>query len=59
MLLMNNWLQAAVLLLVVLLVLPPVSSLIKARFGWPIHIAPEAGAHCRIAVRVRPAADGG
>jgi len=38
MLLMNNWLPAAVLLLVVLLVLPPVSALIKARFGRPIHI---------------------
>jgi pimeloyl-ACP methyl ester carboxylesterase len=38
MLLMNNWLPAAVLLLVVLLVLPPVSSLIRARFNWPIHI---------------------
>jgi pimeloyl-ACP methyl ester carboxylesterase len=36
MLLMNNWLSAAVLLLVVLLVLPPISSMIKARFGWPI-----------------------
>jgi pimeloyl-ACP methyl ester carboxylesterase len=38
MLLMNNWLPAAVLLLVVLLVLPPISSLIKARFGWPISL---------------------
>ena len=38
MLLMNNWLPAAVLLVVVLLVLPPISSLIKARFGWPISL---------------------
>ena len=38
MLLMNNWLPAAALLLVVLLVLPPISSLIKARFGWPISL---------------------
>ncbi len=38
MLLMINWLPAAVLLLIVLLVLPPVSPLIRARFNWPIHI---------------------
>ena len=38
MLLMNNWLPAAVLLVVVLLVLPPISSLIKARSGWPISL---------------------
>lgn len=38
MLLMNNWLHAVVLFLVVLLVLPPVSSLLRARFGWPIHL---------------------
>lgn len=38
MLLMNNWLPAAVVLLVVLLALPPVSSMIKARFNWPISL---------------------
>jgi pimeloyl-ACP methyl ester carboxylesterase len=38
MLLMNNWLPAAVLLLVVLLALPPLSSLIKARFNWPVSL---------------------
>jgi len=37
MLLMNNWFPALALLLVVLLCLPPVSSLIKSRFGWSIH----------------------
>jgi pimeloyl-ACP methyl ester carboxylesterase len=38
MLLMNNWLPALILFLVMLLVLPPVSSLIKARSRWPIHL---------------------
>lgn len=38
MLLMNNWIHAVLLFLVVLLVLPPVSSLIRTRFGWPIHL---------------------
>jgi pimeloyl-ACP methyl ester carboxylesterase len=38
MLLMNNWLAAVVMFLVMLLVLPPVGSLTRARFNWPIHI---------------------
>lgn len=37
MLLLHNWLHAFVLLLVLLLVLPPVSSLLKTRFDLTIH----------------------
>jgi pimeloyl-ACP methyl ester carboxylesterase len=37
MLLLNNWLHALVLFLVVLLCLPPVNSLIDNQFGWSIH----------------------
>jgi len=37
MLLLGNWLNALVLLLVVLLCLPPVSTLVKNRFDWGIH----------------------
>ena len=37
MLLTRNWLLALVLGVVVLLVLPPVSSFIKSRFGWSLH----------------------
>jgi pimeloyl-ACP methyl ester carboxylesterase len=37
MLLLGNWLQALVLLLVVLLCLPPVSGHIKNRFDWTFH----------------------
>jgi hypothetical protein len=35
---LHEGLHAVVLLLVVLLILPPVGSLIKARFSWPIYI---------------------
>jgi pimeloyl-ACP methyl ester carboxylesterase len=38
MLLMNNWLPAAVLFLVVLLVFPPITSALRTRFGWPVHL---------------------
>ena len=37
MLLMKNWLQAFVLFLIVLLVLPPVSALMENLLGWTIH----------------------
>ena len=37
MLLLKNWPHALVLLLIVLLCLPPVSGLVKNRFGWSIH----------------------
>jgi pimeloyl-ACP methyl ester carboxylesterase len=37
MLLLNNWAHALVLFLVVLLCLPPISSLIHNQFGWSIH----------------------
>jgi pimeloyl-ACP methyl ester carboxylesterase len=37
MLMLGNWLHALVLFLVVLLCLPPVSTVIKNRFDWSIH----------------------
>jgi len=37
MLLMKNWLQAFIALLVVLLVLPPVNTFTNSQFGWSIH----------------------
>ena len=37
MLLMRNWLQAFVLLLLTLLVFPPVNSFVNSQFGWSIH----------------------
>jgi pimeloyl-ACP methyl ester carboxylesterase len=37
MLLMKNWLGAFILLLVVLLVLPPVSTFINSQLGWSLH----------------------
>jgi len=39
MIILGNWLNALVLLLVVLLCLPPVTTLIKNRFEWNIHPA--------------------